>query len=340
MLVAYHEDERFNTSIPVKAISLWPNHETLEIKQLPYQKQSPGQPLQIQFRPIINGSNWKKQWVKIVATNDTASVADSFCYTVITPPQIADLPAGVVDGINYIDSTKVVLSFYAPEKTIALSSVISTLAGRSTHYMKLTPDSKRFWTLKLSNLVPVMNTFPIPGWCSLHIADPIVIKSVIRMISTLPLNLPRSSPLSFRQNQGNCILSSNRTNSLCLEWKSIYPPLPWPILPSTNSWSGFYEKHDYPTLIDTLNYLKNLGINAIELMPVMEFEGNSSWGYNPDFMFAPDKYYGTKNGLEKFIEAAHSKGIAVILDIVLNHQFGKSPLVRLYWDQTANTVAQ
>jgi glycosidase len=71
----------------------------------------------------------------------------------------------------------------------------------------------------------------------------------------------------------------------------------------------------------------------------MEFEGNSSWGYNPDFMFAPDKYYGTKDGLKQFIEAAHKKGIAVIFDIVLNHQFGNSPLVRLYWDAANNRPA-
>ncbi len=74
-------------------------------------------------------------------------------------------------------------------------------------------------------------------------------------------------------------------------------------------------------------------------MPVMEFEGNDSWGYNPDFEFAPDKYYGTKNGLKQFVEAAHAKGLAVILDIVLNHQFEESPLAMLYWDGANNRPA-
>lgn len=92
----------------------------------------------------------------------------------------------------------------------------------------------------------------------------------------------------------------------------------------------FIENHDYQTLADTLDYLDRLGVNAIELMPVMEFEGNSSWGYNSAFLFATDKYYGPADDLKKFIDKAHSRGIVVILDIVLNHVYGQSPLARLW----------
>jgi len=67
-------------------------------------------------------------------------------------------------------------------------------------------------------------------------------------------------------------------------------------------------------------------------MPVCEFEGNLSWGYNPSFYFAPDKYYGPKNDMKVFIDSCHNRGIAVIMDIVLNHCFGQSPLVQLYLD--------
>jgi 1,4-alpha-glucan branching enzyme len=92
----------------------------------------------------------------------------------------------------------------------------------------------------------------------------------------------------------------------------------------------FLQTHAFATLIDTLDYLENLGINAIELMPVNEFEGNSSWGYNPSFYFAPDKYYGPAEDLKRFIDECHKRGIAVILDMVLNHTFGQSSFVRLY----------
>lgn len=89
-------------------------------------------------------------------------------------------------------------------------------------------------------------------------------------------------------------------------------------------------RHNYQSVIDRLDYLEKLGINAIKLMPIMEFEGNSSWGYNPMFMFAVDKYYGTRDKFKELIEECHRRGMAVILDIVLNHQFGQSPLVRMY----------
>ncbi|MBV5350265.1 hypothetical protein JZU71_03765, partial [bacterium] len=65
--------------------------------------------------------------------------------------------------------------------------------------------------------------------------------------------------------------------------------------------------------IDKLDYLKNMGVNAVELMPVMEFDGNESWGYAPNFFMATDKYYGTKEAYKQLIDACHERGMAVIL---------------------------
>jgi glycosidase len=101
----------------------------------------------------------------------------------------------------------------------------------------------------------------------------------------------------------------------------------------------YLQAHDWKTLKDTLSYLKTLGVNAIELMPFNEFEGNESWGYNPDYFLAPDKYYGPKNSLKEFIDSCHSKGIAVIMDIALNHTTGLNPLAALYWNAAANRPA-
>jgi len=102
----------------------------------------------------------------------------------------------------------------------------------------------------------------------------------------------------------------------------------------------FLADHHYETLIDTLPYLKKLGVNAIELMPISEFEGNSSWGYNPSFYFAPDKYYGTDFALKRFINTCHLEGIAVIMDMVLNHSYGQSPMVRMYWNSAASRPSE
>lgn len=101
----------------------------------------------------------------------------------------------------------------------------------------------------------------------------------------------------------------------------------------------FVGTHSYSTLIDTLNYLKRLGVEAIELMPFSEFEGNESWGYNPSYYFAPDKYYGPKDSLKHFIETAHQMGFAVIMDMVLNHAFGQNAMAKLYWDDAASKPA-
>ena len=94
----------------------------------------------------------------------------------------------------------------------------------------------------------------------------------------------------------------------------------------------FLEDKNYKSLLDSLDYLQKLGVNAIELMPVSEFEGNQSWGYNPSFHMAVDKYYGSRDQLRAVIDEAHKRGIAVILDVVFNHAFSQSPLCQLYWN--------
>ena len=94
------------------------------------------------------------------------------------------------------------------------------------------------------------------------------------------------------------------------------------------------EERNYQNLIDTIAYFKRLGVNAIELMPITEFNGNESWGYNPTFMLAPDKAYGTKNKLKEFIDRCHGEGIAVILDVVMNQQDLPNPYVLMHYDFT------
>ena len=67
---------------------------------------------------------------------------------------------------------------------------------------------------------------------------------------------------------------------------------------------------------EKISYLKELGINCVELMPVMEFNGNNSWGYNTNAYMALDKAYGSPKDLRDFVAECHRNGIAVVLDIV------------------------
>lgn len=91
--------------------------------------------------------------------------------------------------------------------------------------------------------------------------------------------------------------------------------------------------------MEKLDYLKELGVNAIELMPIQEFDGNNSWGYNPCYFFAMDKAYGTKEMYKQFIDACHERGMAVLLDVVYNHATGNHPFAKLYWNSKTNKTA-
>lgn len=101
----------------------------------------------------------------------------------------------------------------------------------------------------------------------------------------------------------------------------------------------FTTTGDINGAMEKLDYLKSLGVNAIELMPVQEFDGNDSWGYNPCFFFAMDKAYGTDRMYKQFIDACHERGMAVILDVVYNHATGAHPFAKLYWDATKSKTA-
>ena len=94
----------------------------------------------------------------------------------------------------------------------------------------------------------------------------------------------------------------------------------------------FDADRNFQDIIDRIDYFKNLNINAIELMPVMEFEGNESWGYNTSFHMALDKFYGTQDKFKELVDVCHQNGIAVILDIAFNHAFGRNPMARMWMD--------
>lgn len=80
-----------------------------------------------------------------------------------------------------------------------------------------------------------------------------------------------------------------------------------------------YRPGQFISITARLGHLRQLGINAIQIMPVGQFAGIRSWGYNPSHLFAVDSDYGGSVGLKRFIKRAHQAGIAVILDVVYNH---------------------
>ena len=99
----------------------------------------------------------------------------------------------------------------------------------------------------------------------------------------------------------------------------------------------FTKSQDIAGAMEELDYIENLGVTAVQLMPVQEFDGNLSWGYNPNHWFALDKYYGTREEYKAFIDECHARGLAVIIDVVYNHATGSHPWTKMWWagDRTA-----
>jgi 1,4-alpha-glucan branching enzyme len=95
-----------------------------------------------------------------------------------------------------------------------------------------------------------------------------------------------------------------------------------------------YSRGTFRDAIGKLDYLSDLGINAIELMPVNEYPGDYSWGYKVRHFFAPESSYGTTEDLKHFVDACHGRGIRVIMDGIYNHTDEECPLLlidRNYW---------
>ena len=97
----------------------------------------------------------------------------------------------------------------------------------------------------------------------------------------------------------------------------------------------FTKSMDIAGAMEQLDYISELGVNAVQLMPVQEFDGNLSWGYNPNHWFALDKAYGTREEYKAFIDECHSRGLAVIIDVVYNHATGSHPWAKMWWNGSA-----
>lgn len=284
-----------------------------------------------------------KYWVEVIAENDTGFVADSFYYFVRHPVVISPLPEGVVEGINYVDDNTVILCLYAPNKEYVFAiGDFSNWEVDTTNYMFQTPDNTTYW-VQINDLVPGQEyifQYFVDG--EIIIGDPYADKTSDPWHDKYITDDTYPDLIPYPEGKTNGIATVFQTAQIPYQWQ--YPDYELPEVTDMVVYEllirDFTFQHNYQSLIDTLGYLKNLGINTIELMPVNEFEGNISWGYNPSYYFAPDKYYGTKNMLKEFIDECHKENMAVVSDMVLNHSFGQSPMVMLYWDSENNRPAE
>jgi len=280
--------------------------------------------------------------VFLEGNNGSVTVKDSFSFYIPPTTAIAALPSGVIEGINYdVNNTSVTLVLYAPGKnSVAVFGDFSNWTNQCAYQMKKTPDGNYFW-ITLTGLTPgqeygfqylIDNTIITTDPYTQKVLDP---DDQFINATTYPNLKPYPTGLTTG------LVGIIQTAEPQYNWQvnNFSKPDKRNLMVYELLIRDFTAEHSYQSLIDSLQYLKNIGINAIELMPVNEFDGNESWGYNPSFYFAPDKYYGTKNKLKEFIDKCHLNGIAVILDVVYNHCTGNAPQAKMYWDAANNRPA-
>lgn len=280
----------------------------------------------------ITASDAAKHTLIAKAIKGSSAVYDTTYFIVPGSTPSATLPSGVKDGINYIDNQTITFVLFAPYKSrVYLLGDFNDWIPDNNYLMK--KDGDHFW-FTLSGLTSGKEyIFQYLIDDSIRIADPYCDK-----ISD-PNN---DSYIPDRIYPGLIKYPTGKTTEIAGVVQTGQAPYSWQVTnftaPPKNKLTvyellirDFTANKDIKTVKDTLSYLKRLGVNAIELMPFNEFEGNDSWGYNPSFYFAPDKAYGTKNDYKQFIDECHKQGIAVIQDLVLNHSYGSSPLVRMYF---------
>jgi len=282
-----------------------------------------------------------EQTITAEATKSGTTVKYALSFFASGAVETAPLPAGTRDGINYhAGGTSVTLVLFAPYKnTVLVIGDFNDWTESVEHTMKKTPDGNRWW-VTLSNLTPGTEyayQYLVDG--TLRIADPYAEKILDPDNDTEIRNSGVYPGLkAYPSGKTNGIVGVLQTNKPVYNWvvQNFTRPRPENLLIYELLVRDFLSDHSWNSLKDTIPYLKKLGINTIELMPFNEFEGNRSWGYNPSFYFAPDKFYGTDDALKSFIDACHQNGIAVVMDMVLNHSFGQSPMVQLYFDAAQN----
>ncbi len=287
-------------------------------------------------------------WVKVVYENGGTTVMDSVYYIVQGQSIIQSPPTGTIGGVLELSSTSVRVVLNTPvadKEYVYLLGDFNNYLAHPDYAMKRSGDG-RFWWIELTGLNPSQEygyQFLVKnnGGETIIIGDPFAKKILDPWNDSFipPSVYPNLKPYPVGKTAG--IVSVFQTNMTAYNWQvtNFAKPSNTDLVVYELLIRDFSKRHSFQALIDSFWYLKSLGVNTIELMPVMEFEGNSSWGYNPMYMFAVDKYYGTQEKLKEFIDLCHENGMAVVLDIVLNHQFGLSPMVNLYWDAAQNKPA-
>ena len=260
---------------------------------------------------------------------------------VVSDPVKAARPVGIDMGIYYdeADPTKVTLATYAASKTAPAQHVFvvgdfNDWAISNKYQMK--QDGNYFW-LEIGGLTPQQEY----AMQYVVVREDGVIKKISDLYSEKVLHKddqwepskvnPDLMPYPAK---GDGYVTVIQTAKPKFQWSEATLNFKRPDKNNLVIYEAWIYDHTVERTIEGMTnrmyYYEDMGINAIELMPVQEFDGNLNWGYSPNHYFAFDKAYGTPEQLKIFIDECHKRGIAVILDMVFNHATGLNPMNKLY----------
>ncbi len=274
------------------------------------------------------------------------STISKFFAILVNGTTAQNLPSGMENGINYsTDNTVATLVLDAPNKDfVYVAGSFNNWEPTSAHAMKQDATSGKFW-VELTGLTSgQIETYQYWVADQTPIADSPNLVKTADPFSTLVLSpfddpyipvstYPNLPAYPSGQEREVTVLQTGQT---AYNWQvtNFAKPKKEDLVIYEVLIRDFDADRNFQDLIDKIDYFKDLNINAIELMPIMEFEGNESWGYNTSFHLALDKFYGTEDKLKELIDTYHQNGIAVILDVALNHAFGRNPMNRMWMNDS------
>lgn len=285
---------------------------------------------------------------ELIVSQGTNSITKSF-NIFVNNTSVESIPSNLVDGINYntSDTSKATLVLQAPLKDfVYVAGSFNNWNPSSLYAMKKDTNTGTFW-IELTDLTPgqietyqywVYDQSPISGSpYEVKTADPFstLVLSPFDDSYIPDASYPNMPVYPLEQDREVSVLQTGQNP---YNWQVIdfQKPAKEDLVIYELLIRDFDTNRNFQDVIDRIDYFKNLNINAIELMPVMEFEGNESWGYNTAFHMALDKFYGSEDKFRELVDVCHQNGIAVILDLALNHAFGRNPMVRMWMDDPDN----
>ncbi|MEZ4795557.1 MAG: alpha-amylase family glycosyl hydrolase [Flavobacteriaceae bacterium] len=295
------------------------------------------------YNGYLFSSLTENQYCELVVTQGGSSIS-KFFDIIVNATTNANVPAGMRDGINYHsgDNTKATLVLDAPNKDfVYVAGSFNGWQPDSAYAMKQESGTSLFW-IELTGLTPGTD-YTYQYWVGDKTSVPTDSPELVKTadpFSTLVLSpfddpwIPASTypSLPAYPNDQEREVTVLKTGQTPYNWQvtNFNKPKKEDLIIYEVLVRDFDADRNFQDLIDRIDYFKDLNVNAIQLMPVMEFEGNESWGYNTSFHMALDKFYGTEDKFKELIDLYHQNGIAIILDVALNHAFGRNPMNRMW----------